>query len=103
MHCVYILISKTDPSKYYVGITQDIKKRLTGHNENPSCSYTAKHKPWNLSTFISFGDEKKAANFEIYLKAHSGKAFLKKHLIYQFPTAPKQRPLKMKKLRNRQK
>ncbi|HOW35059.1 MAG TPA: GIY-YIG nuclease family protein [Candidatus Omnitrophota bacterium] len=63
MHYVYILISKVDPSKYYVGITQNIKKRLAEHNENPSCSYTTKYKPWNLTTLISFSDKRKATNF----------------------------------------
>ena len=81
MYTVYILISQKNPSKNYVGITRDITKRLNEHNESPSCSYTIKYKPWDLITFISFSDKKKAENFEIYLKSHSGKAFLKKHFI----------------------
>jgi len=32
MHIVYVLLSKKDPQKYYIGITENLDKRLKEHN-----------------------------------------------------------------------
>ena len=78
---VYILESIKDFSKHYVGITNNVNRRLTEHNKKPSCSYTAKDCSWILKNFIVFDDTAKALKFEIYLKSYSGKSFLKKYLL----------------------
>ena len=75
---VYILKSKIDDSRHYVGCTQDLEKRLIKHNEG-GCPHTKKYKPWKVETAIAFSDEQKARSFEKYLKSHSGRAFSKKH------------------------
>jgi predicted GIY-YIG superfamily endonuclease len=66
--------------QHYTGITRDLKKRLTDHNEGKS-PHTRKFKPWNLVAYTGFADEPTAMAFEKYLKSGSGKAFLKKHFI----------------------
>jgi len=76
MHCVYILKSKKDGSKYYVGLTNNLKRRLSQHNDVPTNSYTIKHAPWKIETYIAFEKKEGAEQFEIYLKSPSGKAFL---------------------------
>jgi predicted GIY-YIG superfamily endonuclease len=81
MHIVYIIQSQRAKDKYYVGITNDLQRRVYQHNTTPSCSYTIKYSPWVLRTYIAFEDIEKAAQFEVYLKSHSGKAFLQKRLI----------------------
>ena len=81
MHYVYILQSQKDSFKYYVGLTDNLARRVGQHNTLPGCSYTIKYGPWNLKTHIAFEDNRLAGKFEIYLKSHSGKAFLKKHLL----------------------
>jgi len=81
MFYVYILKSKINIEKYYVGITNDLYRRVKQHNLNPSCSYTIKYTPWMLETYIVFQNYNQAHQFEKYLKTHSGKAFLTKRLI----------------------
>ena len=49
------------------------------HNSGGSI-YTAQHRPWQLIMFFEFTDQKKAKDFEAYLKSQSGRAFAKKRL-----------------------
>ena len=76
---VYMLMSETNPGKFYTGFTENLELRLKAHNEG-KCSYTAKHKPWRIKTTIAFTDREKALEFENYLKSPSGRAFAKKRL-----------------------
>ena len=80
MYFVYILRSILDPSKHYVGITQNIPQRLKEHNNGESL-YTKEHRPWKAETYIAFSNKDLAASFEKYLKRGSGHAFLRKRLI----------------------
>ena len=41
---VYILRSSVDPSRHYVGITNDLAARLEWHNHGP-CGHTVSHRP----------------------------------------------------------
>ncbi len=76
---VYILQSESDPESYYVGITEDLKARLSKHNAG-EVSHTSKLLPWRIKTAIAFTNEPQACNFERYLKTASGRAFAKKRL-----------------------
>jgi putative endonuclease len=80
MQIVYILLSLKDPTKYYIGITRNLKKRLKEHN-GATEGYAKRHAPWQVATFVTFNNTRLAENFERYLKQGSGNAFLKKHLI----------------------
>ncbi|MDD5505103.1 MAG: GIY-YIG nuclease family protein [Candidatus Omnitrophica bacterium] len=80
MHIVYILISKKYPDRIYIGFTKDISRRVDEHNADKS-SYSRKYGPWELVTYITFSQKKKASEFERYLKSGSGFAFLKKRFI----------------------
>jgi putative endonuclease len=79
MYYVYLLRSLKNPSKTYVGYTADLKQRLETHNSGGSV-YTEKNRPWKLITYIAFDSEKKASEFEKYIKIGSGYAFAKKRL-----------------------
>lgn len=79
MKYVYILQSCNFPDRYYVGITGDLKARLTKHNAG-DVSHTSKYAPWSIKTYIAFSDEAQAFAFEKYLKSGSGRAFVKKRL-----------------------
>ena len=79
MHYVYLLESVHRPQQRYVGHTDDLKRRLREHNDGKS-PHTAKHRPWNLVSYHAFPDEKRAVEFEHYLKTDSGRAFAKRHL-----------------------
>lgn len=77
--CVYILKSRSDPSRYYTGVTSNWRARLHAHNSG-LCSHTAKHRPWVVDVVIQFAYERRAVAFERYLKSGSGCAFAQRHL-----------------------
>ena len=76
---VYILQSEEDPERFYVGRTHDLRDRLWCHNAG-KVTYTSNWKPWRIKTYVAFSDERRASDFERYLKCASGRAFAKKRL-----------------------
>lgn len=76
---VYLLKSKNNSSKSYIGITNNLRNRLEYHN-NGYCKHTSKFRPWEFVTVTWFKNHDKAFAFEKYLKHGSGHAFAKKHL-----------------------
>lgn len=79
MKYVYILRSESDPERRYVGLTDDLRARLSKHNAG-AVSHTAKYGPWRVQTYFAFDEEAKAVAFERYLKSGSGRAFARKRL-----------------------
>jgi putative endonuclease len=79
MNYVYILRSRDDSERHYVGVTGDLRERLKKHNAG-DVPHTAKYAPWSIKTYLAFSDEKRAYAFEKYLKSASGRAFAKKRL-----------------------
>lgn len=75
---VYVLRSDTDPSKHYVGITNNVQNRLEWHNNRPS-GHTVSFRPWSIVVSMEFPSERDAVRFEKYLKSGSGRAFTKRH------------------------
>ena len=80
MYYVYLLKSIHFPEQTYRGYTEDLKTRLKDHNAGKS-KHTAKFAPWELVSYHAFADEKRAREFEYYLKTGSGKAFAAKRLL----------------------
>ncbi|MCA9404563.1 MAG: GIY-YIG nuclease family protein [Candidatus Omnitrophica bacterium] len=78
---VYILQSSVDSKKVYVGLSNDVQRRIREHNTQPTCAYTRSYRPWMLKIYIAFNNRPSAARFESYLKSHSGRAFLRKRLL----------------------
>jgi predicted GIY-YIG superfamily endonuclease len=76
-HYVYIL--QNEQSRFYVGVTEDLKARLNKHNGG-AVPHTSKFRPWRVKTAIAFSCEERAREFERYLKTASGRAFAKKRL-----------------------
>ena len=83
MEYVYILRSKKDKSKRYVGVTTNLERRLKQHNIASSNHYTYKYTPWEIETYIAFQNKDLAQAFEAYLKSHSVRAFLRRRLIVE--------------------
>ena len=76
---VYILNSTSDPSRYYTGLTSNVRDRIAAHNDG-RCSHTARARPWRVVVVLAFAEEERAIQFERYLKSGSGCAFAKRHL-----------------------
>ena len=66
------------PERRYIGLTTDLEARLDDHNSGKS-PFTAKSVPWKIVVAIWFEDERKARQFERYLKHGSGYAFARRH------------------------
>jgi putative endonuclease len=79
MKYVYLLKSMAHHDQEYVGLTDDLPKRMKKHNAGES-PHTAKFKPCRLVTYLAFSNPDKAVQFEKYMKSHSGRAFAKKRL-----------------------
>ena len=79
MHYVYLLKSESNADRRYVGVTANLKQRLTDHNSGKS-AHTAQYVPRRLVTYVAFSEKQKAHEFERYLKSGSGHAFAKRHL-----------------------
>ncbi len=79
MDYVYLIESVSAPSHHYVGFTEELRQRLTEHNDG-KLPTTAPHRPWRVKTYLAFSSKKQALGFEKYLKSGSGHAFGKKRL-----------------------
>jgi len=75
---VYLLRSEKNNERVYVGLTEDIDRRIAEHNSGQSDS-TYKFRPWKCEVKIWFDDRAKAERFETYLKSGSGRTFSKRH------------------------
>jgi predicted GIY-YIG superfamily endonuclease len=77
---VYVMVSTTDASRHYVGLTCDVPTRLAVHNSGGS-QHTAQYRPWRLIVSLEFATQTSATAFEKYLKTGSGRAFAKRHFV----------------------
>jgi putative endonuclease len=76
---VYVLKSRSTPTRYYTGLTSNVAARLDAHNAG-HCAHTASGRPWETDVVVEFTDEARAVSFERYLKSGSGVAFANRHL-----------------------
>ena len=76
---VYLLRSKKNQTKTYIGFTRNLRNRLAAHNSGKSIN-TSHLRPWKLIACVVLDEEVKAIKLERYLKIGSGHAFAKKHL-----------------------
>jgi len=81
MWFVYFLVSQRHPKYIYVGLTNNIERRLSEHNAKASKLATAPYQPLELSGCLAVQNEKNAKTLEEYFKTGSGKAFLKKRTL----------------------
>ena len=78
MYYVYIL--RLTDNSIYVGYSSDVRKRLRNHYVG-GVSSTKNLRPVTLIFYSAFLTQKKAIDFEKYLKSSSGFAFRNKRLI----------------------
>jgi putative endonuclease len=75
MYYVYA-IKSTAKNYIYVGMTENIERRLAEHNKGANQS-TKAYKPFELIYTESFFDRPSARKKEVYLKSGIGKEFLR--------------------------
>ena len=76
--CVYIIRSVKDPERQYIGRTADMASRLASHNAGES-PRTARQAPWQIVVLMQFVEERRALDFEKFLKSSSGRGFVKQY------------------------
>lgn len=76
----YIYILQLKDKSYYHGYSNDLKQRLRAHQQGVVPS-TKNFRPVKLVFYAAFESQKKAIEFEKYLKSGSGFAFRNKRLI----------------------
>ncbi len=79
MHYVYLIESIPDPTRRYVGFSEDLRQRFADHNRGLNTS-TAADRPWRLVAYLAFASKQRALDCERYLKSGSGHAFSQRHL-----------------------
>lgn len=79
MYFVYLIESLKD-SKWYIGFSEDVEKRVQHHNAGKNIS-TKSRGPWKLIYYEAYLNKLDALGREKFLKSGSGHRFLYKQLI----------------------
>jgi len=83
MYYTYLLECQNDKS-WYIGFSEDLKKRIQEHRNGYGCRTTSLKKDWKLIYYESYLDKKDAIGREKFLKGGSGRIYLKKQLKHYF-------------------
>lgn len=76
MVCVYVIRSLKD-GRFYVGMTKNLEQRIQEHQSGKTKS-TKGFRPWKLIFIEEFENYSEARKREKYLKAGSGKEYIKR-------------------------
>ncbi len=76
MFFVYVIVSESKGLRFYVGMSENVEKRLKEHNSGKTKS-TKSYTPWKLFFTESFATRLEAREREKYLKSGSGKEKIK--------------------------
>lgn len=81
MYYLYLLRSKEKKSEFYIGYTNNLRRRLEQHNSGESF-HTKKHMPWKLVYYEAYSSEELVKRREVKLKHHGkGLVELKKRVL----------------------
>ena len=86
MKYVYILES-LDSRQFYVGITDDLRARLTKHNAG-EVPHTSKYGPWRIKTYVAFSDEAQGARIREISEVRLRPGLRQKAPLIGSPTPP---------------
>ncbi len=68
-HWTYVI--KSEEGKFYIGYTENLKRRLIFHNSGKS-KWTSRYKNWKLIYSKVFDNKTDARKWELYLKRQKG-------------------------------
>jgi hypothetical protein len=57
---VYVLKSGNSKPHFYVGLTSDVRARLSDHNDG-RCPHAVKWRPWQMHVVVEFPDEPRSS------------------------------------------
>ncbi len=80
MKYYYVYILKLSNGDYYIGRSDNLKRRMSEHIKGQERT-TSNFLPLKLVTYLGFESKTKAVLFEKYLKSGSGFAFRNRHLV----------------------
>jgi len=80
MKYYYVYILKLSNGDYYIGRSDNLKRRMSEHIKGQERT-TSNFLPLKLVTYLDFESKTKAVLFEKYLKSGSGFAFRNRHLV----------------------
>lgn len=83
MFYVYLLECQNDKS-WYIGYSEDLKKRMQDHKSGNGCRTTSMKKEWELIYYESYLNKADALDREKFLKGGSGRIYLKKQNKHYF-------------------
>ena len=76
MYCIYILYSVASDI-YYVGYTDDVKRRLEEHNDLSENSFTSKHRPWELKgSYVVSDNRGQTMKIEKHIKRQKSRIYI---------------------------
>jgi len=76
---VYVLRSQKD-GRWYIGFTEDLRKRFKEHNEGKFTSWTKGRGPFELIYYEAYRDKADALSREKQLKSGQGRAYLRQRI-----------------------
>ena len=90
---VYILHSRSNPTKTYVGFTSNLVLRMMEHNitDNYPNAFTKKFRPWVLIHIEFFANKSEALKREKWFKSGVGRDFIKTNLASWLEHSPPRR------------
>lgn len=77
MYVLRVYFKQIRIQHFYVGSTNNLKRRLQEHKAGLNKSTQGRE--WEIYCYFVFINEKICRNFEKYLKTGSGRSFTKKH------------------------
>jgi putative endonuclease len=80
MKYFYVYILKLRNGNYYIGRTDNLKRRISEHRAGQDKT-SRKYLPITLVSYFAFDHKINSIKFEKYLKSGSGFAFRNRHLI----------------------
>jgi len=76
----YVYVLENNTSGWYIGFTEDLKKRLSEHQAKNGGKTTRQAEGWRLIYFEGYRLKADAIGREKFLKGGSGRTYLKKQL-----------------------
>lgn len=73
---LYVLVACNSPTRSYVGVTNDIGRRLLEHNglKTGGARYTTMFKPWRVHALFRLGNRHDALSLEWHVKHRKRRA-----------------------------